>query len=249
MLTLATYNILHGYHSEEILENIKLIMEKGADIICLQEIDPPFKESLSDFLKSSYSSWSLHSVHLGSASNLAFLWNSFRIKPQDMEAVKLPLAPGSFRQRAALIGNFLADSKAIRVANVHLSWEGGMPHRFLQLNYLAEHLALRPAEHDIICGDFNTFMPSFFRNIQKRKIRKILGEQWADVLPDAVWTCDISHSYPEDTFHCIARPLSILGFKLRSCLDYIFARNMKVSSAEILDLPGSDHRPLLASFE
>ena len=42
-IKIATYNILHGYHKDQILENIETLIGKGADVICIQEAEIPLE--------------------------------------------------------------------------------------------------------------------------------------------------------------------------------------------------------------
>jgi len=248
MITIATYNILHGYYKNEILDNIKFLIGKNADVICLQEADIPFEEHLNKFLLD-FSNWSVRYFHSGKGSNLAVMWNTKKLELTHVEAILLPKpSDDTPRQRAAQVATFTTEGKTLRVSNVHLAWEGGVSHRFVQLQYLKKILSQSDCEHEIIVGDFNTFAPAMFRNIQKRKAQKTLGDGWKNALPDLVWTCDVSRSFKQDNFHLFSTALKRLGFKLRSCLDYVFIKNLRVIKGEMLDLPGSDHRPLLVSL-
>jgi endonuclease/exonuclease/phosphatase family metal-dependent hydrolase len=248
MITLATYNILHGHYTDQILKNLKMLVEKGVEVICLQEADLPFEEYLNTFI-ARFPDWSVKYFHEGGAANLAIVWNTKKVELKDIEVILLPKAGDIPRQRAAQVALFDKGGKSIRISNIHLAWEGGFSHRFSQLEYLKEELARNPADHEVICGDFNTFAPAFFRNIQKKKAQEVLGEEWRNAFPDLVWSCDVSHSYAPDTFHVISTVLKKFGFKLRSCLDYIFIKNLKVIKREMLDVPGSDHRPLIVILE
>jgi endonuclease/exonuclease/phosphatase family metal-dependent hydrolase len=42
-IKIATYNILHGYNKEKVLENIRALVSKGADVICIQEAEIPLE--------------------------------------------------------------------------------------------------------------------------------------------------------------------------------------------------------------
>lgn len=242
-LTLTTYNILHGYYTHRIFENLKLLIEKGADIICLQEADASFEEYMNNRM-SEFPQWSMRYAHNGKGSNLAILWNTSKMELKTTESVLLPQRSHE-RRRAAQIAVFFVAGVDIRISNVHLAWEGGRAHRFRQLRFLKDHLDQNPVQHEIICGDFNTFAPAVFRNMQKRTAQEILGKEWKNAFPDLVWSCDISHSVREDVTHTIAAALHALGFRLCMCLDYVFAKNFTVMHGEMLDVPGSDHRPLM----
>jgi endonuclease/exonuclease/phosphatase family metal-dependent hydrolase len=247
MLSLATYNILHGYHEEQILKNLSVLISKGAEIICLQEVDIPFEKPLNNFLNN-FPEWHVRYFHEGSGCNLALLWNTSKMALNDIRNVFLPKPDDSCCQRGAQVASFDWGNEVVRISNVHLSWEGGMSHRFRQLKYLKNQLETSEIQNEIICGDFNTFAPALLRNIQKRKIAETLGNQWKDVLPNMIWTCDVSHSYPPDKFHWISITLKRFGFRLRSCLDYILIKNLVAKEGRMIDVPGSDHRPLLVQL-
>lgn len=250
MFTVASYNILHGYRHKQILDNLELLVEKGADIICLQEADKTFVPFLKQWLKQpSRRKWQFADIHLSLGCNLATLWNTESFSKLGEYIVELPRPGQSDRQRGALAIEFSTKDKTIRVTNTHLSWEGGTKHKFQQLRHLEHCLEKYPVENEIICGDFNTFRPATLRSRQKRLVETTLGSGWANALPDLVWTCDISDSYPGDLFHWISASLRFLGFQLRTCLDYIMIKTLKVFSGEMLDLPGSDHRPIMCVIE
>ncbi len=249
MITVSTYNILHGYHKEQIIKNIALFIEKGSDIICLQEVDRPFEEYLNAFIKTTMPKWSVEYTHLGWGCDLAIMWNSAEITLHSSATIRLPIAPESPYDRGALSAEFSRKGSNIRVTSAHLSWEGGLSRRFEQLRCLRDTFQAKPCDHEILCGDFNTSAPSLFRKYQKRKVQDALGTDWKNVLPDLVWTCDVSDSYPADTFHKVSTTLKLLGFKLRMCLDYMLVRNLKIVSGEMLDIPGSDHRPLICRLD
>lgn len=259
-LALATYNILHGYHRKLILEDIKLLIEKGVDVLCLQEAEVSFEKPLNEVLRAiGLHMWEVRYAHSGAGGDLALAWNTSRIVLQNMEAVLLPIVTPVFLQRIkghttpyrreALIGRFLVDRKVIRITNVHLAWEGGIRHRLEQLIFLKKKLPETSADADIVGGDFNTFAPSFLRRLQQKKVEAVLGEKYVNVFPDLHWSFDIKYTAPEDKWETLAKICRLLGIKVRSRLDYIFTRNMKIVSAEMLDLLGSDHRPLIAKLE
>jgi endonuclease/exonuclease/phosphatase family metal-dependent hydrolase len=146
------------------------------------------------------------------------------------------------------VGNFLFRGKALRVTSAHLGWEGGVRHRLKQLAFLREFLDSSPADCDVVAGDFNTWAPAVFRRRQGKKVQKVLGADYTNTLPKLKWSCDLSYSVPQDGWGPVIRICKPLRIKLKSRLDYLFARNLEVIDAEMLDLPGSDHRPLLAKL-
>jgi endonuclease/exonuclease/phosphatase family metal-dependent hydrolase len=261
MITVATYNILHGHYSDLILNNIANLISEGVGVICLQEADPPFKRLLEDFLKRpEYKNWQARYAHQGPVSNLAILWDSSALKPEKFHDILLPnlgradLVQRLKRhtevfQRGALVGNFSVGEKAVRITSAHLGWEGGVRHRLNQLAFLKNYLDAHPADADVVAGDFNTWAPAMFRRRQGKKVQKVLGQAYTNALPKLKWSCDLSYSVPQDGWGPVIKICRPLGIKLKSRLDYLFARNLKVVSAEMLDLPGSDHRPLMAKLE
>ncbi len=261
MITVATYNILHDYYADLILENIALLIEKGVDVICLQEAESKLEKPLQHFLKNRESNaWNARYEHAGLGGNVALVWNSDRLQLQSLERILLPqlakyllieriTGHDAPMHRAALAGTFVAEGKVFRVTSVHLAWEGGTRHRLAQLSYLKNDLARHPSRCDIIGGDFNTVVPSFFRRTQQRKVEAVMGAAWTDVLPNLRWSFDLAYTAPQDGWDTLVKILHPLGVRMRARLDYFFARNVRVASAEMLDLPGSDHRPLIGVFE
>ncbi|KKT81934.1 MAG: hypothetical protein A3B99_04620 [Candidatus Yanofskybacteria bacterium RIFCSPHIGHO2_02_FULL_44_12b] len=258
-ITLATYNILHGYHADLILKNLAILVEKSANIICIQEADPPFKNLLNDFVRNK--KWQVIYFYDTKGCNLAIAWNPEFLRFQGSENILLPMPRkpslaqriiiGSIEklQRGALSASFLASDKVIRVTNAHLAWEGGIKHTLLQLGHLKWQLNKRQNDHEVLAGDFNTFAPSILRKIKQRKVEEVLGECWTNQFPNIFWTCDTSYVAPQDGVTPYANFLRSLGIKMRSRLDYIFTLNLNAVSGEMLDLPGSDHRPVIGIFE
>lgn len=265
MITVATYNILHGHHIRLILENIALLVEQNADVVCLQEAAPTFEKQLAAFLESpKMQSWKMHCVHVGSGGSLAILWDSSRVAARGFETVSLPRLSrpilierlkgrNEMYQRAAIMGQFDALGYRFNITNVHLAWEGGIRHRLTQLSHLTNML---PAHEDgngiagsILAGDFNTFALPRALKRQQERIGEVLGPRWQDALPELSWNFDISYTAPQNNSEAIVKICRSLGMKMRARMDYIFVKNLAVISSEMLDLPGSDHRPLLARFE
>jgi endonuclease/exonuclease/phosphatase family metal-dependent hydrolase len=255
--TLATYNILHGYYRRQIIENIQLLLSKQVDMLCVQEAELPLEEFLPPHWKVEY----FHAEERG--CHLAIAWNTSKFILKDTNAFLLPsLVKPDLRQkftayktekiqRGALVATFSTHGgKTIRVITTHLAWEGGSVNRINQLAFILKKLDTTVQfDHEILAGDFNTAVPSVFRKGEQKKIEHALGKEWTNVMPNLVWTCDISHTDPQDGFETIAKVCKLLRVKGRMRLDYIFSKHLQVASSEMLDLPGSDHRPLLATFE
>jgi len=261
-LIVATYNVLHGLYADLIIESLKLLREKGASVMCLQEADLPFEPLLNSALRTSgWEGWRAQYVHAGVGGNVAVLWNTKKAHLQDSEAILLP--PLRWRaisqrlrgskntiRRAGLACTFLIDGKRTRVTSVHMAWEGGVRQRLAHTRYLRDVLMRMPTvDAEIIAGDFN-IVPELLRHWQEKKIGAAFGPSWTNALPDIPWTFDIaSYTSPEDGLEIVTKICRALGIIFRGRLDYFFVRNMQTVSGEMLDLPGSDHRPLIATFE
>ena len=260
-LKLATYNILHGFHSELITNNIKFLIGKGADVICLQEADPPFEGQLNKlFLSSGFNNWQVEYFRLPVGGDLAILWDSTKLKFQYAENLLLARLPKpglnqritfkkSNYQRGAFLAYFSIGDKTLRITNTHLAWEGGIKHRFFQLAQIKNSLQKTKVEWELLAGDFNTLANNALRRRQEKKAETILGENWVNAFPKLRYSYDLSCQGPNGTWNSLVKLCLLLGIKMRLRLDYIFGKNVKTVSGQMYDLPGSDHRPLLASFE
>lgn len=258
-LTSATYNILRGYNSDLIIANLRFLIAEGADVICLQEAEEPFEAKLRALLQEdAYRGWDAHFAHAGQNGHVATLWNAERLRFRTASTVILPKLKvlHSLRlkklverwNRLALIADFeLADGRVVQVTNAYLSWEGGSSHRLRQLRLVRETIAKTPADFRVIAGDFNTVAPRPLRHLHERRVERILGEDFRNAFPKLPWTYDISVTHPSSGPQFIGT-LSRAGVKWRQRLDYMFAKDLAVLSAQMHDLPGSDHRPLIATF-
>tara|TARA_Y100000310_G_scaffold342046_1_gene443505 strand:+ start:1322 stop:2104 length:783 start_codon:yes stop_codon:yes gene_type:complete len=256
MFTLATYNILHGHYEGLILGNVSALIQKGMDIICLQEADSPFETSLGKHLDANgLSSWKISSTHHGVGTHLAFVRNSSRVRLENTETLLLPTTspgpiqrlkfPNTVIQRAAVFGTFRYGNKVVIVVNTHLAWEGGTRHRLAQLRCIKEVMDLHKTGGVILAGDFNTVTPPGSKKRHIQQIEVLLGKKYRNVLPDLPWSCDMSYTAPQDKWETVAKICRVLKVKLRFRLDYIFTKNMGIDSAYMLDMPGSDHKPLV----
>ena len=160
-IALASYNILHGHHSDQIIKNINFLISKGANVLCLQESDLGFKKSLNNLLKTKLFDWEVRYFHTGPACNLAIIWNNKVLRLKNIEPTLLPNLPKpSITQRlirsaltyrrGALSAYFSVNGRMIRVTNAHLGWEGGIKHRFRQLKYLRDVLEKKRVYHDVL---------------------------------------------------------------------------------------------------
>ncbi len=258
MLKIATYNILHGYYKDKVLKNIQILVEGGADVICLQEVEPEFEDVLTHLVKNRNRKVIYYHHSIG--CNLATIYNPAQLTLENSEHFLLPkLSNPGWRQRftnfhseiiqrGALSVYFMKDSKIIRITNTHMAWEGGDKNRISQFECIKETLSKKSTDCDILLGDFNTFSLALFYRTKEKKVETTLRD-WTNVLKSLHWTCDSSFTSPTDGLTKFAKIGKIFGIKFRCKLDYIFTKNLKVISKEMLDLPGSDHRPLIADFE
>lgn len=258
-LTCATYNILHGYHRDLILKNIHFLIEEGADVICLQEAELRFEDALEELLaQKALRGWQMHCAHIGLGGNVALLWNTKKLELMDTKVIRLPKLrmPSGLQRlrrltdtidRAALVGFFKFEGKIFQIASAHIAWEGGSRHRIRQIRHLREMLEEDPADVRIIAGDFNTLAPRALRRVHERRVEEALGGDYINALPNLAWSYDISHADPHDGLGFLPT-LHRAGVRFRTRLDYIFGTNVSVVTSAMHDLPGSDHRPLIATF-
>ncbi len=120
-LTLATYNILHGYHKEKILENIKTLIDKGTDIICIQEAEIKFEDYLP-------ATWGIDYYFTPERGcRLAIAWDKSKLNIKNTNKFLLPALekPSLLQkltaykaetiQRGAFVSNFLYEIIAVKI--------------------------------------------------------------------------------------------------------------------------------------
>lgn len=261
-ITCATYNILHGYHRDLILKNIRFLIDEGADVICLQEVEVRFEPLLEAFLAhKELVGWQMRCIHAGFGGNVAILWNSGRLRLVKTKTIGLPKLNTSTRlrrlkvprlkkfdtSRAALVGFFEAGGLTFQIASAHVAWEGGSEHRMKQIRHLRSALEEDRADVRIVAGDFNTLAPRALRHVHEKRVERALGAHYINALPKLPWSYDISHADPNDGLGFLPK-LHRAGVRFRTRLDYIFGTGVSVQSGVMHDLPGSDHRPLVATF-
>lgn len=234
-------------------------MEQGADVLCLQEAEVNFEHSLREFLaRKDFEDWDMHHAHVGLGGNVAIVWNKKKLRLMGTKVVRLHKlrVPPQLRtlrgftdkiERAALIGSFEWEEKILQVTSAHLAWEGGTRHRMRQVQHLREMIEKESADFRILAGDFNTIGLHALRHSRERKLEQTLGNRYVNALPKLHWNFDIAYTDPRDKLKILAS-LYYLGVRFRNRLDYIFATSLHVVSAAMHDLPGSDHRPLVATF-
>jgi len=179
-LTVATYNIQFGINSEKIINNIKILADEGANIICIQEVitELPKELIINRILKRLGKNWQA-SYHIGdgqhrSGMGTGILWNTDLVTLKHDEKILLPklkkFAPHEKLyyklvgvspipvQRRTTVCYFIINNKPLRVTCLHIDNVGGPLQRMKQLTYLLSQLNKNgTVEREVICGDFNTF--------------------------------------------------------------------------------------------
>jgi endonuclease/exonuclease/phosphatase family metal-dependent hydrolase len=245
-LTIVTYNIHHGSKAEAITSNIVSLAANGVNVFCLQEIRKQPGESflLDSLLKKLGSDWKAEYIIKPDSNDLGLctIWDNSKLQAVNFEPLLLPklqklyfyeLAWEKIRkeyprpvQRAVLIGDFLVNGKRLRITNVHLDWQGGAKQRSMQLSHVYTHVKSKEkADHEIMCGDFNTIGFYRFHKRRLKKIKHLVGNEFENQPPKKPTT-----TYLET-------------------LDHVFVKNLAIIKTEIIKLKGSDHFPLLAEIQ
>jgi endonuclease/exonuclease/phosphatase family metal-dependent hydrolase len=247
-LKVATYNIHFGIEIDTVAQNLKELAADGVGLFCLQEVwhfdpDPSHADILQEALGEAWQ----HDIFMKPNSHdlgVCIFWRRDLLTLQSIEKIWLPKLPRfNFYEaliekslgnvikapmhKGALIATFAFGGKLLRVTDLHLDWHGHFVHRAEQLRYVLAHLSAVPADCDIIAGDFNTMGPEILFGNQERKIRNLLGPRFTNVFSRFVPT----------------------SRRILQRLDYIFVRNLKILNAEVLRCAGSDHFPVVATFE
>jgi len=259
-MKVATYNIMHGFHGDMLLVNVASLIAQGVDVLCLQEYEAPFSEALNAFLPSLPGRWGIEQAHVGTRGDLGIMWNTDKLKLREARIVLLPCLPRpsvsqriqgrtAQRRRAALSCTFAGEDHTVRITTVQLAWEGGIRQRLRQLRHLKRELAAGDAvDSDIVCGDFNTVPPRLWQRWQQQKLQDVLGAEYVDASPQVQWTYDNAYFTPYDGIEALTRICRSVGMTWRSRLDYIFVRGFAVISGNMVNLPGADHRPVVAEL-
>jgi len=269
-LIVATYNILFGNNTKQIIENIKKMADEGVNLFCLQEvINKPNEVFIIDqMLKSLGKNWQAE-YHVGTENSklsigTAIIWDADKLKLKQTEKILLPKikkfdinenlfykiighAPFPL-QRRAIVCYLSIDQTLVRVTCLHADNVGGPKHRLKQIRYVTSCMQkLRPVDHEIICGDFNTF-DLLKTGYEKRLLHKIFGEKFIDASEGLGWTSDIQRLDFRTSMKIFSWFIKTFRVHIRRKLDYIWVKNFEVVSCRKWDLPGSDHLPLIAKL-
>lgn len=272
-ITIATYNTQSFFDSKKIKANLHyLLKQKNIDIVCLQEVIN--KNIATEVIQEILVGWKyvyFHDQTFDKHHGLATFWNPQHglqlIETKQLLLPKLDrltnrekkIVPPDHtnHKRGALITSFNRGGKIpLKIANIHLDLAGGNAHRVKQLAYILQHMNDKNTEAKIICGDFNTLGLTQLQkqNMIKRqnKIQNVLGEEYSNIFPDLLWTSDATVNISANKLHySVTYTLQFLRFlhlHVYQKLDYIFAKGIQNTSAEMVSLKGSDHFPLLATF-
>jgi len=270
-LTVATYNIQFGINSEQIITSIVTLVTNGAQIICLQElINTPQERFIVDrILNRLGKNWQA-AYHVGTEQSrlsigTGILWNTQVVKLNHTEKILLPKlkrfdlhehvyyrligVPSEVLQRKATTCYFTVKGKELRVTSVHLDNVGGPIHRVKQFEYLMSELnKYKTTDREIICGDFNTF--DLLRiGYEKKMLRKVLRHAFTDASEHIKWTSDIYNIDFTTSKPFFPWLIKTANIHIRRKLDYIWVKQMKVVSCDKLNIPGSDHFPLIATLQ
>lgn len=268
-MIIATYNLHLCQEPDALLYSVlKSAKEELVDVFCFQEAvrntdGSLFTDTLAEKLGED---WKIVS-HVGeepswySIGNVT-IWNSKRLMHKRSTNIVLPANGGSTKKEAifskliagdvyefkrrSIISEFIEGETSLQIANIHLDNIGGSIHRNKQLNFMLKHLNSK-ITYSIVCGDFNTFDLKQTGN-EVVEMKKILGDEYIDISQDSGWTGDLYRVNFQKANPLFAFIIKNFRIHLKRKLDYIFVKGGQRLSLKKLDLPGSDHLPLIASL-
>jgi len=267
-LRIATYNIQFGINTEEIVNSIEKLALDGVNIICIQEIinNLPQEFLVSTVLKRLGKNWQA-SYHVGTENSqqsigTAIFWDTRLIKLTDEGKILLPkikkfdLHERFFywvigavplpKQRRTTVCYFIINNRTLRVTNLHIDNVGGPMQRMRQITYLLSELnKLTIPDYEVICGDFNTF-DLLRTGYERRLLQRKFGKAFIDASKNIGWTSDIYNIDFRKSIKLFQWIIKTFNIHIRSRLDYIWVRNLKVLDCKKVMLPGSDHYPIVA---
>ena len=137
----------------------------------------------------------------------------------------------------------------MRVTCVHVDNVGGPRHRLKQISYLVSQLTSKEkAKYEIICGDFNTF-DLLKTGFEKKLLQKKFDKEFIDASEQVGWTADIHNIDMSSSIKIFYWFIHTFNVHVRRRLDYIWVKNFKVIECKKLEIPGSDHFPIIAKLE
>lgn len=269
-MILATYNLHLVQDFEQIIKNIKKMADhESVDVFCLQEVvRAPYKEFIiSSLLKELGNDWSAV-CYVGQEKSWLSLgngvvWNKKKLHLKNSENILLPsnqrltlnesvfsylIAGDSFSfERRSIVATFQYGRHTVQIANVHLDNVGGPSRRQKQLEYILQKLNKNIA-FTVVCGDFNTFDLKQTGE-EACSLQSILGVEYTDAAYDCGWTADINRVNLTRANPIFAFIIKYLHIHIRRKLDYIWVKGAKRVSLKKLNLPGSDHLPLIVTLD
>jgi endonuclease/exonuclease/phosphatase (EEP) superfamily protein YafD len=222
-IRLLTANLLNGRADARALA--RLLHERGVDVAALQELSPEQALAVAEVLPygklepgTDYNGMGIALRRPGEVKRLPLRHRDARVA--ELQPAEWPALPG-----------------AVEVINVHIQaphllppWET-VRRRREQVRGVAGYLAAAPRERRIVAGDFNAtpLWPAY---------RRLTA-----LLPDAIDAhARRQGSRPAPTWS--PRP----GGRELLRIDHVLAQGLEVVRAEIVDIPGSDHRGVLVEI-
>ena len=271
-LSIATYNIEFSKQPKQVIRNIREL-SRTHDIFCLQEVlRIPGQDFIVDRLTNSLGiNWETEHF-IGDdvtepgilGHGVAVLWDSNKYNKQSVTKLNLPkmqkLSPrenvieralgfaGKPIQRRALSVTYQTPSdETVRVTSVHLDSMGGAQNRRNQAKFLLSELEKQESvNQEVICGDFNT--NSLINKRQETgKLREIFSRHgFTESTVGIPWTADLLNSDFGGRRKLLERSVKTFNLHLRQKFDYIWTRGFMTTEASRINLPGSDHYPVVA---
>lgn len=269
-MILATYN-LHLCQEPDVLVRsvLKMAKEEMVDVFCFQEVVRHTDGSLliDTVLKKLGKNWNVTSSVGNEPSWYSIgnvtMWNSKRLALKKSKNITLPASRGSTKkeavfsqliaggvyefERRSIISEFIEGKTLLQIANVHLDNIGGSTHRREQLSFVLDHMNPKII-YSIVCGDFNTFDLKQTGN-EVAELKQIFGDKYADASHGSGWTGDLYRVNFQKANPVFAFIIKKFNIHLKRKLDYIWVKGGKRRSFKKLDLPGSDHLPLVVSLQ
>ena len=235
-ISIMTYNLL--FH--EAFSGIKTLLETyKPDIACFQEMETDEKdfEELEE-IGYKLADYSNSFIRAGKVYCVATFYKAEKIIVKESECITLPrsfyevllfLLRGNHEPRTVLKADFLFENnKVLTQYNLHLTALATNRARAKQLVHTLEDLKLNNKEHVIISGDYNY-------PYGRKKFEELIQQYQ---LEEATNTVDF-------TFQ--RKFLKLFSVKLKD--DYVLYKNIKLIETKKIDVPYSDHYPILSTFD
>lgn len=245
--SLITYNIWSGKYWKKI---INFLREKSADAMCLQEVgiyNPYHKESkdidMCAELRTAFPDYNLVYAPIGkrliknreeSFGNA--ILTKFPVSGSEIHYLLRPLRwteNHEEQSRNILEADLLIKDKIFTIVTGHLTYAQGFNDTDDQIKEAEQILKIIKGKSPLVfAGDYNSHMNTKVFGLLKEKL-------------------PVSDNGNEPTF--AKHPFSYNGFTVNSLqykIDHILAtENVRISNVEIIDVPYSDHLPIMAKIE